>query len=44
MKLNGEIKHFAFLLNSFANVLQLEIWLNVQKGLHIVQKGRPVEV
>lgn len=44
MKLNGKVKYFAFLLDSFAYVLQLEVRLNVQKGLHIVQKGCPVEV
>lgn len=44
MKLNGEVKYLAFLLDSFANMLQLEIRLNVQKGLHIVQKGCPIEV
>lgn len=44
MELDGKIEHFTFLLDAFAYVLQLEVWLDVQKGLYIVQEGHAIEV
>lgn len=44
MEFNGKVEYLAFLLDAFPNVLQLEVRLNVQEGLHIVQKGCSIKV